>query len=438
MLREIRLQWHIAWSQFNAQQLVKIWFFILIVGTVSLLLNMGYATRGRHSRDYIPFEVVLKKNFLLQEQISEKNEALLQANKQVREYERMIENLRIETSENMLMVQKSMIEYQEAAELTKAKSETFEGIMEKMETEKIEHRKIRQENIQLTMDIKESKQLILDLQAKVEEYSKIVNDSKEKYEIELSQDSDRDVKVFDDHITQEEVVLQTESEVVVKSTVVAEVNNSISSKNSVEPYCSSCIDEVSLNGSSTIPSSTAQLKNNDSRCKGNTGTNSTEDEIKVSDSVIDIEFSISNVETDGVQVNDEGISSLISEASFDEDMSNIGKCCFSCDPDSEVTSYYDEDDEVVYMLVGKDSMTREYILLNEDEEESWFTKKEVTNAVREFLACDHQIHGKTNCEKRRLALSELLNKLEKGVQDENVKSNFLNDAFSRYYEITGC
>ena len=64
MLKEIRLQWYIAWSQVKRQQLVKFWSIIVLVG-FTILVTMGYAVKGKHSRVYIPFQDVLKKNFLL-------------------------------------------------------------------------------------------------------------------------------------------------------------------------------------------------------------------------------------------------------------------------------------------------------------------------------------------------------------------------------------
>ena len=69
MLKDIRLQWHIAWRKFRTHQIVRFWFISILV-LVIVLLTMGYSHKGKYERDYIPFGVVLKKNFLLQEEVS--------------------------------------------------------------------------------------------------------------------------------------------------------------------------------------------------------------------------------------------------------------------------------------------------------------------------------------------------------------------------------
>ena len=60
---------------------------------------MGYARKGKYERDYIPFRVVLKKNFLLQEEVSVLRQQLREILNSVSMYEQRIESLIVEKSE---------------------------------------------------------------------------------------------------------------------------------------------------------------------------------------------------------------------------------------------------------------------------------------------------------------------------------------------------
>ena len=60
---------------------------------VIVLLNMGYARKGKYESDYIPFGVVLKKKFLLQEEVSVLKQQLQETLSSVSRYEQRIESL---------------------------------------------------------------------------------------------------------------------------------------------------------------------------------------------------------------------------------------------------------------------------------------------------------------------------------------------------------
>ena len=81
-------------------------------------------------------------------------------------------------------------------------------------------------------------------------------------------------------------------------------------------------------------------------------------------------------------------------------------------------------------------MTREYILLNEDEDEGWFLRSKVTNEVKKFVAGKHTIKGKSNCKERNFRLNEVLKQLNTGVENTKFKTAFLDEDFMWYYEFT--
>lgn len=63
MLNVKRLQWDIGWKRQN-HDLGNLLLIIVIVGVVSSYSKIGYAAKVKYARDYIPFEIVLKKNFI--------------------------------------------------------------------------------------------------------------------------------------------------------------------------------------------------------------------------------------------------------------------------------------------------------------------------------------------------------------------------------------
>ena len=73
MIVERRLQWHIAWTKWNLSSLVYFWSFAIVVVLSFASPKMGYSVRKdylarkHYAWDYIPFDKVLKRNFILSE-----------------------------------------------------------------------------------------------------------------------------------------------------------------------------------------------------------------------------------------------------------------------------------------------------------------------------------------------------------------------------------
>ena len=65
---------------------------------------MGYARKVKY--DYIPFGVVLKKNFLLQEEVAELNQQLSAANNAMLIYEQRIDRLISEKAEENCRIER--------------------------------------------------------------------------------------------------------------------------------------------------------------------------------------------------------------------------------------------------------------------------------------------------------------------------------------------
>ena len=82
MLKEKRLQWHIAQNKQKLSSLVNFWSFIILAVSVFATSKMGYSVRKNYARDYIPFDKVLKRNFILLEQVCDLNEALMNSYEQ--------------------------------------------------------------------------------------------------------------------------------------------------------------------------------------------------------------------------------------------------------------------------------------------------------------------------------------------------------------------
>ena len=102
----------------------------------------------------------------------------------------------------------------------------------------------------------------------------------------------------------------------------------------------------------------------------------------------------------------------------------------------EVEKYHNfsKEDGIMYMLVSDSSMTRQYILREEDEDENWFPKKKVYDEILTFVNRQHQILGRKNCAQRRLNLNRIIEGLKKGMADEVINDKFLNYAFMHFYE----
>jgi len=122
--------------------------------------------------------------------------------------------------------------------------------------------------------------------------------------------------------------------------------------------------------------------------------------------------------------NDSGIESIISDFDVVSDQSEV---------DKSLEDFIDEDG-IIYMFVSGSSMTCQYILLEEEEDENWFPKTKVYEEVGTFLNCQHQIVGGKNCAQRKSDLNTSLEGLKKGMADNVINDEFLNFAFMNLYE----
>merc|ERR1712157_623513 len=96
------------------------------------------------------------------------------------------------------------------------------------------------------------------------------------------------------------------------------------------------------------------------------------------------------------------------------------------------------EDGITYMFVARCSMTRQYILLDEQEDENWFPKKKVYEELTAFLNCEHQIIEKGNSTQRQSNLKTILEGIKKGMKDQVINDEFLNLAFMMLYETIDC
>merc|ERR1712176_973545 len=145
-----------------------------------------------------------------------------------------------------------------------------------------------------------------------------------------------------------------------------------------------------------------------------------------------IEYSSNESELDdnstGYGVHDNGGTQSMNLSSFTGDDDS----CSSYDQESLDTRYVD--DGIEYMSVAEDTMMRQYIFLQENCDESWFPTSEVVEEIRRFVKYQSNCQEKHKCAKRRAKLKDILDELEVAVKNKRVKSEFLNDVFSRFYE----
>merc|ERR1712176_718080 len=113
----------------------------------------------------------------------------------------------------------------------------------------------------------------------------------------------------------------------------------------------------------------------------------------------------------------------------------------STSDDDSCSSYFDQasldtryvNKGIEYMSLAEDTMMRQYIFLQENCDESWFPTSEVVEEILRFVK--QQSTGREHkCAKRSAKLKDILDELEVAVKNKKVKSEFLNDVFSRFYE----
>ena len=107
--------------------------------------------RKKYARDYIPFNTVLRQNFILLEQVIDLNEALKSSYEQNQRNEELV----AEFWNYKCMMESQIQEYQEIVENNKEKVAMFEKIVYSIKEDRSESRKLRQENIKLKLELKE-------------------------------------------------------------------------------------------------------------------------------------------------------------------------------------------------------------------------------------------------------------------------------------------
>ena len=109
--------------------------------------------QGVVKTEYIQFEIVLKSNFLLHEQISRKEEALNYSELQNVEYQEAIKELREALQENKEFMKGIIEDNNQMREALKTVTNTFQDYEQLQQTQQ----KLRQENVTLAIQIQEYK-----------------------------------------------------------------------------------------------------------------------------------------------------------------------------------------------------------------------------------------------------------------------------------------
>lgn len=124
-----------------------------------------------------------------------------------------------------------------------------------------------------------------------------------------------------------------------------------------------------------------------------------EKDLRGSEPLVDEKSGSDYVESDG---------DVLSELDSVKDSDNNTNCGFA----GLFDTVFIDDDGAEYIMISSQSMTREYILLDEYEDEIWFLREKVANEVKTFLARDHIIKGKTDCEERKFRLNEIIKQIK--------------------------
>ena len=154
---------------------------------------MGIKIKKEYPRAYIRFEHVLKKNFLLQEEVSQLYEQLSAALSLVSEKERQIEEHIVDSAKRTEEMKQVIRGAQEVVNVNNEKTATIEDIVKTIEREKQKNKEVYQENIKLSVKLRESETNIKALRKKLEEYES--KDMEEKlYGDKLSDNYQKGVK----------------------------------------------------------------------------------------------------------------------------------------------------------------------------------------------------------------------------------------------------
>ena len=172
MLQERRLQWKIAWSDYSILFIVVLIISEVVRGKI-FGPNMGVQVHQRYERKYIPFEKVLKKNFLLQEEVEVLNQQLSSALNSLS----ILEN---RTNYLILTKEQEVSQLQNEVKTLYDKAVLIEGLVKTMAEEKRKLTVKCQENVKLAIRVKESEDKIKELQEELKQQnlSKSMSDNK--------------------------------------------------------------------------------------------------------------------------------------------------------------------------------------------------------------------------------------------------------------------
>ena len=129
---------------------------------------MGVKVKGKYTNVYIPFEYVLKKNYLLQEEVSNLSQELKAALNLVSEYEQKMKCIIFECNQQTLEMQRQVDTAGKEVKQVKDRVETFEGIVKQLGSERSKNQTMRQEKVRLAVQLKDSEKVISDLQNKLQ------------------------------------------------------------------------------------------------------------------------------------------------------------------------------------------------------------------------------------------------------------------------------
>jgi len=154
MVTKVREQWLIAWEKMDRSGLLYFKRYcaaLIYIVIIISIATMGYSARNR--QEDVPFEHVLKSNFLLHEKLSKVTEALNIAESKNTEYQETIRALRENIKQHAEFMKGYDDDNNRMKETLKTLTNTFDDYAQLQQNK----RKLHQENFILTIQIKEYK-----------------------------------------------------------------------------------------------------------------------------------------------------------------------------------------------------------------------------------------------------------------------------------------
>lgn len=140
---------------------------ILIIVVHSTIGYQKQTSNRVKTREYIPFEHVLKKNFLLQEKITTAETDLLDALQQIETYKVICMELQQSERQTLSELQSVAGWFEDYVKRNEERAHTFQEMVQDLEVKTSRHQDIRQRNIQLEIELKEAHQEIAKLQCRL-------------------------------------------------------------------------------------------------------------------------------------------------------------------------------------------------------------------------------------------------------------------------------